>query len=103
MTWADKILHFYAGAFGWLICMGVYGVGFFFSYLIIFIAGGLWEGYYRITQREEFDYLDWGFALFGALAMHLIYLRGGLQVIGWLVFIVMGYVLAKSWWYRNGY
>lgn len=98
----DKIAHFVAGIIGWTYFRYIFAGGLSegWSHLIVFILGGLWEFYWwKIKRKDKFDFIDWGFVVLGAVAIHFIALNSWIfSPLGYLACLFIYLMLRKIWW-----
>ena len=97
----DKIMHFLGGVIGWMYFYYIFwgGLSEKHSHLIVFIGGGLWELYFRLKGKDEFDLVDWGFVCLGAFAIHCISLHLSVySLIGYGICLLVYLQLRKLWW-----
>jgi len=98
----DKIMHFLGGILGWMYFHYIFwgGLGEKQSHMIVFALGGLWEFYWwKIKKKDRFDFVDWGFVVLGAIAIHCIALNSWVfSPIGYLIGLMMYLCLKKLWW-----
>ena len=96
----DKIDHFAAGLMGWMYFHYICGINVKYSYMIIFILGGLWELYWwKIKKKDKFDVVDWFFVCLGAFTIHCIATWTWIwSPIGYLITLFMYLCLRKIWW-----
>ena len=95
----DKIMHFLGGVIGWMYFYYIWGMNERYSYMIIFILGGLWELYFWLTGKDKFDIIDWFFVCLGAMAIHCISLHLSVySLIGYGICLLVYLALRKLWW-----
>lgn len=95
----DKIMHFLGGVIGWMYFYYICGVNERYSYIIIFILGGLWELYFWLVRKDKFDIIDWFFVCLGAMAIHCIALNSWIfSPIGYGICLLVYLQLRKLWW-----